>query len=99
MVETRSIEDPLGNVVLVSAEFSDSYKTFFNLKQVIQTPAFIIEEGEGSIYYFKLTTKNTNLLVKTKRNENNLTIEDFQLNPPLDFISKLLQRGKIIFWG
>lgn len=98
MVETKSIQDPLGNDVLISPIISNHTLTLYEIRKVIKTPAFIIQEGEEVLYYFKLLTKNTNLLVKAHRTESYFILKGYEVNPDTTYISDLLLRGKIIFF-
>jgi hypothetical protein len=97
MVRTKAIRDPLGNLIQVPHHSSCStFKlSLHDIRQVVTSPAFIIQIGLNELYFFRLLDWELNLMVEVKANNKEYIVNGCTVNPSVEFISSLLEKGKL----
>jgi hypothetical protein len=97
MLSTKPLQDPLGNQITVSNELiercRDRLKT---VRSVITAPAFVIMTKDKSLYFIKLVSSGTNLLIEARAYRKGYTATYCHENPSVEYISRLLTNGSLV---
>lgn len=98
MVRTKTIRDPLGNLIQVPPQSSCSIfkRSLDDIRQVVTSPAFIIQIGLSELYFFRLLDWELNLMVVVKAKGTRFIVDGYTINPSVELISSLLEKGKLI---
>ena len=98
VVQSKTIEDPLGNQVhLIPLKIMNGSSFLLSdVYDVVQHPRFIIRIDSERIYYFKPLSLDLNLIVEAEYGREVLTMKGYATNPEPSFISLLLKRGELI---
>ncbi len=98
MLSVQSIQDPLGHTILISLEFLNINMSMplQELKNVISTPAFIIQVEKARLYYFKIIKQGMNIMIEVIIKEEKYFVKACKENPSIEFISGLIKNGSII---
>jgi hypothetical protein len=93
----QSIQDPLGNTIIVTSDYFNTNMSLAlpEIKEIIATPAFIIQVENASLYYFKLIHSGLNMMIEVITKDKEYFISRCMENPSIEFISGLLKNGII----
>ena len=81
--------DPFGHTTMISETNGCSAST----EMLITSPAFIIQLGPETLYYFRIIDWEMNMLIATKTDQAWYEAESCIQKPASDYISQLLKKG------
>ena len=91
------LQDPLGHAVLLSPTLLGKEDwSIEDIVKVITTPAFLIDERQEVLYFFRLLEENVNLMVEAKASPDGFVVAKYAINPSVESISVLLNKGRLI---
>lgn len=98
MTHRNCIQDPLGNTILVPStlHLSEGNRILSEIRQVITTPAFVIQIEKEALYFIRSIDWEHTLMVEAKLSQSHFIVEACTQNPSPEYISSLLKRGDLI---
>lgn len=93
---SKTIFDPLGNAVQLPLIFSTCGRDYNDISQVIVAPSFIIQVRDEKLYFFRLITWETNIVVEACLCSEVFLVNNWIENPTKEYVSCLLQKGSLI---
>ena len=89
--------DPLGNKILLDEDFHNDYNLKEReVKQIIETPAFLIQIGIDQLFYFRLLGWEKNFLLQADFKDGKYKAGNILEGPSVEKISSLLKEGRLI---
>ena len=89
MAALKSLSDPFGHTIMISETNGHCAST----EMLITSPAFIIQLGPETLYYFRIIDWEMNMLIATKTDQAWYEAESCIQKPASDYISQLLKKG------
>ena len=97
MLITKPLQDPLGNRITISSELIENCREGINrIRSVIRSPAFVIRTKNRSLYFIKLVSPGTNLLIEATFRGQEYRASNYLENPSVEYISRLLTKGSLL---
>ena len=97
MFLTKPLQDPLGNQITITCRLIESFRgDYSTLVNLIRRPVFVITVKNSSLYYIKRISFDLNLLVEAMPSGEGYCATSFKENPSVEFISRILTKGRLV---
>ena len=97
MLPTKPLQDPLGNEITITCRLIESFRgDYSTIESLIRRPVFVIAVKNHSLYYIKRISFELNLLVEARALGEGYHATSVRENPSVDFISRILTKGRLI---
>jgi hypothetical protein len=98
MAQIKCIQDPLGNTILIPSTLYllEGGRSLSEIKQVVTTPAFVIQIVKETLYFIRSIDWEHTLMVEARLSQSYFIVKACTQNPTPESISSLLKRGGLI---
>ncbi len=94
-MKPKIIRDSLGNKVQVPLNLEEPINEE-QLNQIVLYPNYIIKIKEAELYFIKQLERHKNFMVCSKKQQETYVVTGFEINPGIQRIYLLLQKGNLI---
>lgn len=96
MEHYRTMKDPLGNAIQFWFSSEPFALCFDDIRRVVTAPAFIIQIGLEKLYFIRLLDFDLTVLIEAEAKALDFVVQACTVNPPVEYISLLLEKGRLI---